>query len=124
MVVWVTAPTRRAIRRLDLAAADAHDRFGQIPLAQGQADRAADQADPHDGHIFQVFDCSPRQWFRPRKAGLYQGTGRRRQGAGGRGKAGEPEASASGRAAYPSSPAGRHRFRLKRLFVHRRHTGQ
>ena len=31
---------------------DADDPLGQFPLAQGHADRPADQSDPHDGHGF------------------------------------------------------------------------
>ncbi len=44
-----------------LAAADADHRVGQSSLAQGQADRSADQSDADDGHRLEVFHAR----FRP-----------------------------------------------------------
>ena len=44
-----------------LPAADADDVFGQIPLAQGQADRPADQPHPHDGDSVPRFHGIPAE---------------------------------------------------------------
>ena len=77
----------------DLAAADADDRVGQSPLAQGQADRPADQPHPDDRHVPQVFHRLFRQGLRtqtgycsrtgegPGTGGWEQKRGERRQGA-------------------------------------------
>ncbi len=55
IVVWVTAPTRRATRRLACRRPMPTTFLARFRLAQGHADRPADQSDPHNGDRIPLF---------------------------------------------------------------------